>query len=857
VDVLDDILASLRLTGGVVIDGEFSGDFCVHAEFTPMHCAPFFPLPDRLIAYHFVRSGKMIIEVDGQAPVTLGPGSIAILPRNDPHLLANRPGLAPVAKAEITWVTDGGIHRVASGTAGPKAELWCGFLGTASSSVHPILDALPPLLTLDADGGEAQWLDSSMRFLAEKDPSPETVARLAEVFLSQAIRDYVERQPPNTTGWLRGLADPAVSKALSIIHSRYAEDLDVEQLAREAGVSRTVLRERFVELLGEPPMRYCGRWRMRMAANMLRDGKENTANIAYSVGFNSEAAFNRAFKREFSDPPATWRRKIEAEAADRAAASAAEQRQLPPQEVKYCTADDGTLLAWSAVGEGPPLVKTANWLNHIEFDWESPIWKHWLLELIDGHRLIRYDERGNGMSSWDTPELSLDAFIEDLEAVVSAAGVDQFDLLAISQGCAVSVAYAVRYPHRVRRMILYGGYAAGWAKRSSPEELERREAMVALTKAGWGSDNPAYRQLFTSLYVPDATPEQQEWFNDLQRMSASPENSVRIQRALSQLDVRDLLDKVTTPTLVIHARDDQVVPFNCAEELASKIPGARLLPLEGRNHILLKDEPAWPNFVEAVGDFLGSARGARRTAPTKEPPRQGSIHTCSSADGMQIAYATCGEGFPLVKAPNAVTHLELDRSNPIYGHWIGELSRSNRLIRFDMRGFGMSQWDPPEFSLDSHVADLAAVVEASGIEKCDLIGLTHGAAVAIAYAARNPHRVRKLVLLNAFAAGWAIRADHAELAWRKSMVELNRKRWRRDNVILGERFMSLYFPSSATDIIAWHESRIDEICTAATVERMLEWGSTIDVRDELANVRAQTLVIHAAHEGNAPLEVGA
>jgi pimeloyl-ACP methyl ester carboxylesterase/AraC-like DNA-binding protein len=604
-DVLTQILSSLRLTGGVVIDGEFSGDFCVHAEFTPKHCAPFFPLPDRLIAYHFVRTGKMIIEVDGHPPATLGPGSIAILPRNDPHLLASRPGLAAADKAEIMWITDSGIHRVASGTAGPKAEVWCGFLGTANDSAHPILDALPSLLTLDAGGGEAEWLDRSMRFLAEENPTPETVARLAEVFLCQAIRDYVEQLPNDSAGWLRGLVDPAVTKALSIIHSRYAEDLDVDGLARESGVSRTVLGERFVELLGEPPMRYCARWRMRMAANMLLDGKQNTANVAYSVGFNSEAAFNRAFKREFGEPPATWRRKMEAEAAERAAG--ADHRQLPVQEVSYCTAKDGTRLAYSVVGDGPPLVKTANWLNHIEFDWDSPIWRHWLAELTSGHKLIRYDERGNGMSDWDTPELSLDAFVEDLEEVVTAAGVDQFDLLAISQGCAVSIAYAVRYPHRVRKMILYGGYAAGWAKRSSPEEIQRREAMVTLTKVGWGSDNPAYRQLFTSLYIPDATAEQQDWFNDLQQVSASPENAVRIQRALSQLDVRDLLSKVRTPTLVIHARDDQVIPFTCAEELARKIPGSRLVPLEGRNHILLEDEPAWPEFVKEMRQFFDSS----------------------------------------------------------------------------------------------------------------------------------------------------------------------------------------------------------------------------------------------------------
>jgi len=311
-DVLDEILGSLRLTGGVVIDGEFSGDFCVRAQFTPNHFAPFFPQPETLISYHYVRSGQMIVEVDGMPPQTIGAGTIAILPRNDPHKLASRAGLPPADANDVLWITDGGVHHVSTGTDGPKSEIWCGFLGTAKSSAHPLLDALPPLLTLDVKGGEAQWLESSLKFLAEQNPPAEMVAKLSELFLAQAIREYVEKLPPSSKGWLRGLADPAVSKALSIIHTRYSEELDVEGLAREAGVSRTVLGERFAELIGMPPMRYCAEWRMRVAANMLRDGKQNTANVAYSVGFNSEAAFNRAFKREFGVPPATWKRDTEA-----------------------------------------------------------------------------------------------------------------------------------------------------------------------------------------------------------------------------------------------------------------------------------------------------------------------------------------------------------------------------------------------------------------------------------------------------------------------------------------------------------------------------------------------------------------
>jgi AraC-like DNA-binding protein len=310
-DILDEILGSLRLSGGVVIDGEFSGDYCVLAQFTPKHFEPFFPVPQTLISYHYIRSGRLLIEAEGFSPQELTPGSVAILPRNDPHTLSSRPGLPAALKDDIMWVTEDGVHRVSAGTNGPKAEIWCGFLATARGNLHPLLDALPPLLTMNANDAEAQWLDSSMRFLAEEQPSPEMVARLAELFLGQAIREYVEKLPPSSDGWLRGLADPAVSKALSIIHQRYAEDLDVEGLAREAGVSRSVLGERFAELIGEPPMRYCARWRMRIAQNLLRETDENTASIAYAVGFASEAAFNRAFKREFGEPPASWRRSVE------------------------------------------------------------------------------------------------------------------------------------------------------------------------------------------------------------------------------------------------------------------------------------------------------------------------------------------------------------------------------------------------------------------------------------------------------------------------------------------------------------------------------------------------------------------
>jgi DNA-binding transcriptional LysR family regulator len=310
-DVLDEILGSLRLSGGVVIDGEFTGDYCVNAEFTPDHYAPWFAIPKTLIAYHYVRSGSTMIEVEGLPPVKLSAGSIAFLPRNEPHRLASKANRPVNDRSEVSWTTIEHAHRLVLGTPGEKTEIWCGFLGTQNAHEHPLIEALPPLLTLNVAGHEADWLDSSMRFISEGRSSSELVARLAELFVAQAIREYVRHLPASSKGWLRGLTDPAVSRALSVIHNRFAEDLDVETLAREAGVSRTILGERFAQLLGESPMRYCARWRMRMASNMLRDGNETSGSVAYAVGFGSEAAFTRAFKREFGIPPATWKREVE------------------------------------------------------------------------------------------------------------------------------------------------------------------------------------------------------------------------------------------------------------------------------------------------------------------------------------------------------------------------------------------------------------------------------------------------------------------------------------------------------------------------------------------------------------------
>ena len=275
------------------------------------------------------------------------------------------------------------------------------------------------------------------------------------------------------------------------------------------------------------------------------------------------------------------------------------------QEIRFCTASDGTSLAYSVTGAGPPLVKAANWLNHLEADLHSPLWKHWIRALTAIRSVWRYDERGNGLSDWNAP-LNFDAFVNDLESVVDAAGLDRFDLLGISQGAAVAITYAVRHPERVRKMHLWGGYAVGWKHRGDPAEIERREAMLELTRHGWALDNPAYRQMFTSLYLPGGSEEQEDYFNEMQRTTTSAENAVALQRVFADINVGDLLSKVTTPTLVGHATRDAVVPFSAGRAIAARIPGAQFIAVESPNHLLLETDPGWPKYARVVQEFLES-----------------------------------------------------------------------------------------------------------------------------------------------------------------------------------------------------------------------------------------------------------
>ena len=279
------------------------------------------------------------------------------------------------------------------------------------------------------------------------------------------------------------------------------------------------------------------------------------------------------------------------------------------QSIRYLKTPDGVRLAWAALGRGPTLVKAANWLSHLTYDLESPIWRHWIDFLSQHYRLIRYDERGSGMSDWEVADLSQARWGEDLEAVIEASDPgEQFVLLGMSQGAVAAITYAVRHPERVSRLILYGGYSKGWAQRPESEGYRRYRAIVDLVQLGWGKDNPVFRQLFAAQFVPGASPEQFAWFNELCRRTTTPEIATRLLTARGDLNVRSLLPLVRVPTLVLHARYDEIVPFEAGKQLAAEIPNAEFVSLDSRNHILLADEPAWAIFTDAVLEFTGRPR---------------------------------------------------------------------------------------------------------------------------------------------------------------------------------------------------------------------------------------------------------
>ena len=283
-------------------------------------------------------------------------------------------------------------------------------------------------------------------------------------------------------------------------------------------------------------------------------------------------------------------------------------------ETRFCTAPDGVGLAYAIDGEGPPLVKASNWMTHLDYERQSPVWRHWVKELSRGHTLVRYDERGCGLSDRQFEGIpTLDTYVDDLSAVVDAAGLDRFALIGISGGGPTAIEYAVRNPERVTQLILYGTWTRGRYKRGE-SDAEQSRLLIDLIRVGWGGAVPAFRQVFTSIYIPSAGEEQKRWYDDLQQASSSGEMAARLWQSRAKTEISDTARRVTQPALVLHARQDRVVPYEEGRRLAALLPDARFVTLETENHILQEGEPAWEAFLSGVRAFLGDDERARTAA---------------------------------------------------------------------------------------------------------------------------------------------------------------------------------------------------------------------------------------------------
>jgi len=296
------------------------------------------------------------------------------------------------------------------------------------------------------------------------------------------------------------------------------------------------------------------------------------------------------------------------------------------QDVRFCSAADGTRIAVATIGNGPPLVRASHWLSHVEHDLESPVWRPWLRELSRRHTYIRYDQRGCGLSDGTVDDLSLDLLVGDLEAVVDHLGLKRFPLLGSSQGGAIAMAYAHRHPERVSQLVLVGAYARG-ARRRATSDLARLEAetLVNLVRVGWGRDNDSFRQLFTNQYLPEGSVEQHRWWNDLERLTSTPEAAARTLAMFHDIDVTAIAAALDVPTLVVHSRRDARVPFDEGRRLAALIPGAQFVPLESANHILVEGEPAWAGFLDVVNGALATS------ATTPAPAGAGALTAAEAA----------------------------------------------------------------------------------------------------------------------------------------------------------------------------------------------------------------------------------
>jgi pimeloyl-ACP methyl ester carboxylesterase/DNA-binding CsgD family transcriptional regulator len=284
-------------------------------------------------------------------------------------------------------------------------------------------------------------------------------------------------------------------------------------------------------------------------------------------------------------------------------------RHSADQDVRFCRGRDGVRLAWAIHGNGPPVIVVSCWLSHLQHDWRSPVWQHFLRDLGEFATIVRYDERGFGMSDWNVTDFSLEARHSDLEALVEATGFDRFALLGMSGGSPVALAYAARHPDRVTRLMLYGTVSAE-PTTFEGLRLDVEETFRSMIRVGWATEDPLFRRVFTRIYIPNASEEQMRWFDDLERMSTSPENAVASRLAQQAVDIAHEIPRIDVPTLILHAVGDRATMFGNAVRVAGQIPDARLVELDSANHIVLADEPAWATFLSEVRAFLEPERWA-------------------------------------------------------------------------------------------------------------------------------------------------------------------------------------------------------------------------------------------------------
>jgi AraC-like DNA-binding protein len=312
-DALAEVLGSVRLIGGVFLSAHFTAPWCISVRMKREDCVPFIGKPAQMIAYHVVIDGRMMVSFDDSPAVEVGAGEIVLFPQNEPHILSNETGLEPVSASQlIRRPADGGLAQIVHGGGGPVTRIFCGFLA-GEESYNPLFSTLPKVLKIDVRrGATREWIEASVRFaaaeLAEgRLASSSVMTRLSESLLTEAVRHYAASADGTSLGWLKGLRDPQVGRALALIHHRLNADWSTETLAREVALSRSAFVERFTSLVGVPPIRYLTMWRLQTARLALQESDKAIAQLAHSVGYESEEAFSRAFKREFGMSPSRWR----------------------------------------------------------------------------------------------------------------------------------------------------------------------------------------------------------------------------------------------------------------------------------------------------------------------------------------------------------------------------------------------------------------------------------------------------------------------------------------------------------------------------------------------------------------------